>query len=311
MCALAGCAEVVVQPPGGGRRRLYCSNAHRAEARRRRLAESPESAPGDLLGPAVARLASVLDDLRSYETTLRSIDPGIQAAEMARVRAQATAEVLAAQQLGATAAEDAARVTSRLASERAAWEADHAAHEAEADELRAAVARSREAATAAQDALEAAMGAHRAEIDERDRRAARTDTRHQEETNRLSGELDEARIALAAALARADAADHRAAAAEHAARTAAQQLAETDAAMGQLRIELTSAQVAMDSATQRAEQAEGLVDLTRAELAAERDRHDVSLAELHDQLAQLLARQPTGRPGTKGAAAKKRAGQDR
>jgi len=301
----------VVQPPGGGRRRLYCSNAHRAEARRRRLADSPESGPGDLLGPAVARLASVLDDLRSYKTTLRSIDLGAQAAEMARVRAQATAEVLAAQQLGATAAEEAARVTARLVTERTAWEADLAAHEAEADELRAAVARSRDAATAAQDALEAAMAAHRAEIDDRDRRAARTETRHQEETNRLSGELDEARIALAAALARADAADHRAATAEHAARAAAKQVAEADAVMNRLRIELTSAQAAMDSAAQRAERAERLVDQMRGELAAERDRHDVSLAELHDQLAQLLARQPTGRPGTKNAVEKKRPAQSR
>jgi len=52
------------------------------------------------------------------------------------------------------------------------------------------------------------MGAHRAEIDERDRRAARTEARHEDETNRLTRELDEARTVLAAALARADAADH-------------------------------------------------------------------------------------------------------
>jgi chromosome segregation ATPase len=227
---------------------------------------------------------------------------------MARVRAQATAEILAAQQLGATAAEEAARVAARLVSERTAWEADLAAHEAEADELRAALARSRDAATAAQDALEAAMGAHRVDVDERDRRAARAEARHEDETSRLTGELDEARTAVAAALARADAADHRAAAAEHAARTAAGQVADTDAAMGRLRIELATAQAARDSEAQRAERAEGLVDQVRAELAAERDRHDVSLAELHDQLAQLLARQPPGRPGTKSTVAKKRPG---
>ncbi|MDQ6947494.1 MAG: hypothetical protein M3256_14785 [Actinomycetota bacterium] len=74
---------------------------------------------------------------------------------------------------------------------------------------------------------------------------------------------------------------------------------------------MATAQAAIDSAAQRAERAEGLVDQTRSELAAERDRHDVSLAELHDQLAQLLARQPPGRPGTTSAPVKKRPGQDR
>ncbi|MDQ6838901.1 MAG: hypothetical protein M3137_11375, partial [Actinomycetota bacterium] len=225
--------------------------------------------------------------------------------------AQATAEVLAAQQLGATAAEEAARVSARLVAERTAWEADLAAREAEAEELRAAVARSREAATAAQDALEGAMGAHRAEIDERDRRAARAEARHEEETNRLARELDEARVGLAAALARADAADHRAATAEHAARTGTEQMTEADAAIGRLKIELATAQAARDSAAQRAELAAGLVEQTRAELAAARDRHDVSLAELHDQLAQLLARKPTGRLETKSAPVKKRPGPGR
>ncbi len=168
-----------------------------------------------------------------------------------------------------------------------------------------------EAATAAQDALEAALGAHWATLAERDRRAAQAEARHEEETERLTRALDETRTAVAAALARADAADHRAATAEHAARAAAEQVAEADAAIGRIRIELATAQAAMDSALHRAERAEGMVEQVRAELAAERDRHDVSLAELHDQLAQLLARQSTGRPGTKAAPVKKRPAQGR
>ncbi len=48
-----------------------------------------------------------------------------------------------------------------------------------------------------------------------------------------------------------------------------------------------------------------------AELAAERDHHDLSLVELHDQLAQLLARQPSGRPATTSAPVKKKPGQGR
>ena len=45
ICALPGCGVAVVQPAGGGRKRLYCTNAHRAEARRRRLADSPRRHP--------------------------------------------------------------------------------------------------------------------------------------------------------------------------------------------------------------------------------------------------------------------------
>jgi hypothetical protein len=61
----------------------------------------------------------------------------------------------------------------------------------------------------------------------------------------------------------------------------------------------------LDSATQRAEQAEGLVEQARGELAAERDRHDVSLADLHDQLAQLLARRPVDTGGMRPGAPKR------
>ena len=45
-----GCDVTVVQPARGGRRRLYARRPW-AEARRRRLVDSPDPEPGDLLGP--------------------------------------------------------------------------------------------------------------------------------------------------------------------------------------------------------------------------------------------------------------------
>ncbi len=109
VCGLAGCDVPVSQPVGGGRHRLHCSNAHRAEARRRRLAGTPEPAPADALGSVLDRLGGVLDDLRRQEASLRSIDMARRAVDVARLRADATAEVLAAQQAAAAAAEEAAR----------------------------------------------------------------------------------------------------------------------------------------------------------------------------------------------------------
>lgn len=307
VCALAGCDVAVVQPAGGGRRRLYCSNAHRAEARRKRLVEAPDPAPGDLLGPALARLTAVLDDLRGYEATLRSIDPGLQAAvEIAKVRAEATADVLAAQQAGARAAEEAARSSERLATERAGWEVERTSLRDEVEELRAAGAAARERATSAQDAQEAALAAHRAELDERDHLAARAAAAHEQEASRLAEQLDQSRTAASAAQARAEAADHRAASADQAAHQAAERGAGTEASMNRLQVEVAKAEAAVDSANQRAASAERLLEQARADLQSERDRHDTSLSELHDQLAQLIARKPTRRPATKSASAKKR-----
>ena len=145
-CALPGCGVTVVQPAGGGRRRLYCSNAHRAEARRRRIADSPDSAPGEVLGPALERLGGVLNELRGYEASLRSADPGRQAVETAKVRAAATADVLAAQQSAAQAAEEAADSTERLKAERVQWEDERSRYEVQLEELRTALSAARERA---------------------------------------------------------------------------------------------------------------------------------------------------------------------
>ena len=306
LCALAGCDVAVVQPAKGGRRRLYCSNAHRAEARRRRIAEAPEPQSGELIGPALDRLAAVLGDLRTYEATLRTIDPGRQAVEVAKLRAEATADVLAAQQAAATAAEEAARNAERLATERAAWEDQRSAQQAELEELRAMAAAARQEAASAQDALDAAVALHRGELDERDRLAAHSAATHATEVNRLSEQLDEARTAVAAADARAEAADHRAARAEDANRRTGEHAANTEASLRRLQVDLAKAQAAVASVTTRAETAERLLEDARAELRAERDRNDVRLSQLHEQLAQLIARNPARRPPTKRAPSKKK-----
>jgi hypothetical protein len=44
-CALPGCGETFVQPQGGGERRLYCTHAHRATARRLRSFARCEADP--------------------------------------------------------------------------------------------------------------------------------------------------------------------------------------------------------------------------------------------------------------------------
>ena len=305
VCALPGCVATVVQPAGGGRRRLYCSNAHRAEARRRRIADSPEPAPGELLGPALERLGGILSELRSYEAALRSIDPGRQAVETARVRAEATAEVLAAQQAAAKAAEEAASSSERLVAERAQWERERSGYEAGLEELRTALTAARERAASAQDTLDDTLLAHRADVDERDQRAARAAAAHEEEASRLLGELDQARTAVATARAQAEAADHRASRAENASRAATDRAAEMEASMNRLRVDAAKAQAAIEAAMLRTEAAERLLDQAREELQAERSRHDLSLSQLHEQLAQLVARTPARRSAAKAPARKR------
>ena len=173
-------------------------------------------------------------------------------------------------------------------------------------QLRVAGAAARERATSAQDALEAAVAVHRAALDERDHLAARAAAAHEQEASRLAEQLDQIRTALSAAQARAEASDHRAAGAEEAARKAAEHAAETEVSMSRLQVEVATAQAAVESANQRAKVAERQLEQALADLQSERDRHDTSLAQVHEQLAQLIARKPTPRPATKSATSKKR-----
>lgn len=85
----------------------------------------------------------------------------------------------------------------------------------------------------------------------------------------------------------------------HANRRAAQRAAETEASMNRLRVDMANAHAAKEAATVRADAAERLLDQARTELQTERNRYDVSLSQLHDQLAQLIARNPPRRAPTK------------
>ena len=282
----------MIQPARGGRHRLYCSNAHRAEARRRRLAGAPEPAPADALDASLERLAGVLEELRAHRDRLRSIDPAHQALEVARLRAEATAGVLAAQEAARTAAESASRAREELATERAVWEDRRRELAAEVENLRATAGAARANAAAAQDALDTSVVAHRAELDGRDRAAARAASAHEAELRRLAGDLDRARTALAAAQARADAADRRAAAADAEAQSAGGQARQAGDEAHRLALELERAHAAAGLAAARAEAGERQLAEARAELAEERRRHDLGAAELRGQLERLLAAAP-------------------
>ncbi len=76
--------------------------------------------------------------------------------------------------------------------------------------------------------------------------------------------------------------------------------------MSRVKVEIATARAGMDAASEQAAGAERLLEQVRAELQAERERHDVSVSQLHEQLAQLIARAPTRRPATKTAPAVKR-----
>ncbi|MGH9082861.1 MAG: hypothetical protein ACRDWN_05905 [Acidimicrobiales bacterium] len=149
----------------GGRPRLYCSDAHRAEARRRRLgAEGGAAGEGDSLAGAADLLEQVVERLH------RAAAPAGPDPALAEERARATAELLRAQELAASAARRAADAEDRLAGERDAWEigraeglATLAEQVAEADELRLAL-------EGAERALDEELLRHHADVAEAEER---------------------------------------------------------------------------------------------------------------------------------------------
>lgn len=246
-CALDGCGVTIVRQGRGGRPRLYCSDAHRAEARRRRLGGGgPRRTPRPesdalsevrrLLGEAVVRLDEV------GETAPSSRDDALLAA----VRAQSTAELLAAQQVAADATRRAAATEERLARERADWQArmreveEHRAAleaslaelagalEGAHAELEAEIVRHHRDVESLEAELHARSGAHQAVREELE--GALESLRHELELERASGLSAARRIeALQAALdddaAEVAALHMRAARAEERARQGAQELA--------------------------------------------------------------------------------------
>lgn len=241
------------------------------------------------MGSALDRLAEVSEELRRQHETLRSIDPTQQALQTARVRAEATAEVLAAQQAAATAAEDASRGRAQLVAERGAWEERHRELSAELDEIRTAATAASQRASAAYDDLAAAQASYARDLHEGEQRAARAATAHEEQVAGLLDQLQAARTAASAAEARAQAADRRAGLAEDKARAAALDTSRAEAEANRLRAELAGARAALQAATSRAEAAEGRAEEARLELAAERQRQDAAVAGLREQLAAIVA----------------------
>lgn len=147
-CALEGCDNTIVQQERGGRPKLYCSDAHRALARRQRL--RGERTGGEDLG------SRAVETLR-HATALveEALAAATGQAHLAEVRAQATTQVLEAQRL-------AADTTRRLAAARRRFD-----HEQARLEGALAAARERHARDKATiQELQAALDGARAELED-------------------------------------------------------------------------------------------------------------------------------------------------
>ncbi|HEX4081857.1 MAG TPA: hypothetical protein VHX40_02750, partial [Acidimicrobiales bacterium] len=168
-----------MQSTGGGRKRLYCSDNHRAEARRRRLTagrggRDPAAGAGagtDGTDGAIELLGEALRRLQAGEGRT------VTAAELAGVRAQATATVLAAQQDAAAARRDAADAQQGWVEERAT--ADGLRREL-ADAV-AAVEHARAALDGAQEALAAEVVQHHQDVEAAAHRLAAVTAIHHEQ----------------------------------------------------------------------------------------------------------------------------------
>jgi hypothetical protein len=138
-CALEGCDTTVVQHDRGGRPKLYCSDAHRALARRRRL-RSERTRGEDLGGRAV-------EALRHAATLVEeALATAAGQAHLAEIRAQATTQVLEAQRLAADATRELAAARRRFHHEQARLESElvaarerHARDKVTIEELQAAL----------------------------------------------------------------------------------------------------------------------------------------------------------------------------
>ena len=252
-CALPGCETPIVQSTGGGRRRLYCSDNHRAEARRRRLTAGRgggDPAAGVGADGAIELLGEALRRLQAGE------DRTITAAELAGVRAQATAAVLAAQQDAAAARRDAADAQQGWVEERAAADALRR----ELADAVAAVEHARAALDGAQEALAAEVVQHHQDVEAAAHRLAAVTAIHREREAASAAETDRYRTATIAAEARRAAAEEQAAAVSGEA---------TDARRVVAHLELRAARAEM-----AVEQIESRLAQAREDVVAERRRSE-------------------------------------
>ncbi len=278
-CALEGCTSPILRHAGGGRPRLYCSDAHRAEARRRRLRAAPlhggraggGDGEGGGEGTPIDEVRRLLDQARAALDRL-----GAPAARddalVAAARAEATAEVLAAQQLAADATRQAAAAHDRLERERAEWQAtlrgladERAAQRAAIDELAGAL-------DGARTELERELVSHHHDVELLEGRLRAEAAAHLAALAGIEHELEAGRRDLAA----------RTAAVEHAERRVAATTAalERQVAMGaELEVRAVRAEEHARRAMQRVARLEAEVATARRTLADARRRHRAELAE--------------------------------
>jgi len=266
VCALPGCDEVIVQPEGGGRRRLYCSDGHRSLANRQRPAPSPAEERAERLRTARA----LLDELEADETA--GLTAGVVLAE---VRAQAAAEVATARQEALDAAREAAEARSVATEVQASASADRQRLEATVQAATEDAQRLQEALEASQVALAEAEAGHRDAVASLRNDAAAADRAHEVELDRLEG-------TLAAERRRADSADAQRDGAERRAAEVAARLSETERRGSELEAQLGEAAGRASLLTEQLAEAESLLNAERERVAAlsgERDRLTTALAE--------------------------------
>lgn len=270
MCALEGCDQYVVRQPGGGRPRLYCSDRHRAEARRRRLAAGAAPADDD-------PVAQVRRLLREALTRLDQASAGNDAREGARltaIRAEATGQVLEAQQLAADAARRTEAAWSELEAAHAQWAAQRRALLDERQRAIAALDEATGALDGTRAALDQELVRHHGDVEELTRRLQVQAAAHASavsELETLRGSVSDMREAL-------ERAERRAAQAEAAAHR-------NDEARRDLDIRAARAGEQAKQMTARVRQLESDLKQSRKDLVAERRQRGTIVATLRRELA--------------------------
>lgn len=286
-CALEGCDVPVLRQAGkkkGGRPRLYCSDAHRSEARRRRLgsaagrpgATAPYASTGagaegepplDRVRRLLADLVAAVDvaALEAHEAQADRRDDTL----VAVIRAEATAEVLRSQQAAADAARQAAAAEKRLAGERGEWQETVRRLVEERSEREQLIEELTGALDGARTELEREILAHHTDLERAESLLQAQRAAHESQAIESAAELDELRTRLGAALLNAEEAGRRAARAD-------EQLADASAAVVQLEVRAARAEEQARQVADRLDEAKAQAERLRRELADER-RHRHSL----------------------------------
>ncbi len=283
-CALEGCQVPVVRKPGGGRGgrpRLYCSDAHRAEARRRRLGAGSgwllaRATPPAGDGPAIAipdhldRLRTLLAEaLSTIEVAARdarvSARPHRDEVLIATIRAETTAEVLRAHQAAADATRHAAAAEHRLEQEREDWRAALDGLASERGERERVIDELTGALEGARAELETELLRHHADAERTDALLQAQGLAHETQVMELTEELDQLRDRLTEATVDAEESRHRAARAE-------QLLEDRSAELVALEVRAARADEQARQVAERLDETKGELERVRRELADERRR---------------------------------------